>query len=144
MVGFYLLRSHAFHYGSQTTISVFHKNRTYDFRTSRCTWLPTRPLGRVRPNNNHAALVERFQPSALHERRQLGLYTNTDTPDTAHLMLGCLVLRHLQHGQHAAELIGRGKVGPYPEHLQRDHGPPSGGALQGSYENKEGGVMFIQ
>ena len=34
-------------------------------------------------NNNHAALVERFQPSMLHKLRQLGRYTNTDTPDTA-------------------------------------------------------------
>ena len=32
-------------------------------------------------NNNHAALGERFQPSALHKLRQLGIYTNTDTPD---------------------------------------------------------------
>ena len=39
----------------------------------------------VRPNNNnHAALPESFQPSTLHELRQLGLYTNTDTPDPAH------------------------------------------------------------
>ena len=43
----------------------------------------------VRPNNsnnsnNHAALVERFQPSTLHELRQLGLYNKTDTPDIAH------------------------------------------------------------
>ena len=35
-------------------------------------------------NNNHAALVELFQPSTLHKLRQLVLYTNTDTPDTAH------------------------------------------------------------
>ena len=35
-------------------------------------------------NNNHAALAELFQPSTLHKLRQLGLYTNTDTPDTAH------------------------------------------------------------
>ena len=43
----------------------------------------------VRPNNdnsknNHAALAELFQPSTLHKLGQLGLYTNTDTPDTAH------------------------------------------------------------
>ena len=42
----------------------------------------------VRPNNNnnnkHAALAERFQPSTLHKLQQLGLYNNTDTPDTAH------------------------------------------------------------
>ena len=31
--------------------------------------------------NNHAVLAERFQPSTLHKLRQLGLYTNTDTPD---------------------------------------------------------------
>ena len=35
-------------------------------------------------NNNHAALVERFQPSTLHKLRQLGHCTNTDTPDTAY------------------------------------------------------------
>ena len=35
-------------------------------------------------NNSHAALVERFQLSTRHKLRQLGLYTNTDTPDTAH------------------------------------------------------------
>ena len=28
--------------------------------------------------------MERFQPSTLHKLRQLGIYTNTDTPDTAH------------------------------------------------------------
>ena len=32
-------------------------------------------------NNIHAAQAERFQPSTLHKLRQLGLYTNTDTPD---------------------------------------------------------------
>ena len=32
-------------------------------------------------NNNHAALAERFQPSTLPKLRQLGVYTNTDTPD---------------------------------------------------------------
>ena len=35
-------------------------------------------------NNNHAALVEIFQPSTLYKLRQLGLYTNTDNPDIAH------------------------------------------------------------
>ena len=29
-------RSHAFRYGRKNTISVFHKNRTHDFRTNRC------------------------------------------------------------------------------------------------------------
>ena len=43
--------------------------------------------GGVRPknnndNNNHVTLVERFQASTLHKLRQLGLYTNIDTPDT--------------------------------------------------------------
>ena len=40
----------------------------------------------VRSNNkdNHAVLVERFQQSTLHKLRQLGLYTNTETPDTVH------------------------------------------------------------
>ena len=32
-------------------------------------------------NNNHATLVECFQPSTLHKLRQPGFYTNTDTPD---------------------------------------------------------------
>ena len=35
-------------------------------------------------NNNHAALAERFQPSTQHKLRRLDIYTNTDTPDTAH------------------------------------------------------------
>ena len=35
-------------------------------------------------NTNHAALAERFQPSTLHNLRRLDIYTNTDTPDTAH------------------------------------------------------------
>ena len=35
-------------------------------------------------NNNHAALAELFQPSTLHKLRQLGIYTNTDPPNTAH------------------------------------------------------------
>ena len=35
-------------------------------------------------NDNHAALAERFQPSTLHKLQQLGPYTDTDTPDTAH------------------------------------------------------------
>ena len=41
-------RSYVFRYdGSQNTISGFRKNRTHDFRASRCTWLSTRrPLGR--------------------------------------------------------------------------------------------------
>ena len=34
--------------------------------------------------HNHAALAERFQPSTLHKLRQLGPYTNADTPDTAY------------------------------------------------------------
>ena len=39
-------RSHAFRYGRQNRSSAFLKNRTNDFRTTGCTWLPTRPLGR--------------------------------------------------------------------------------------------------
>ena len=35
-------------------------------------------------NNNHAALAERFQPSTLHKLRQLGRFTNTNTPHTAY------------------------------------------------------------
>ena len=39
-------RSHTFRYRRQNTNSGFHKNRTHNFRTSRCTRLPTRPLAR--------------------------------------------------------------------------------------------------
>ena len=35
-------------------------------------------------NTNHAALAEHFQPNTLHKLRQLGLYTNTNTPDNAY------------------------------------------------------------
>ena len=35
-------------------------------------------------NNNHAALAECFQPSTPHKLGRLDIYTNTDTPDTAH------------------------------------------------------------
>ena len=40
----------------------------------------------VRPNNknNHATLVERFQPSTLHKLRQVRMYTYSDTPNNAH------------------------------------------------------------
>ena len=43
----------------------------------------------VRPNNNnknnnHASLAELFQPITLLKLRQLGIYNNTDTSDTAH------------------------------------------------------------
>ena len=40
-------------------------------------------LNKSNNNNNHAALAELFQSSTLHELRQLGPYSNTDTPDTA-------------------------------------------------------------
>ena len=36
-------RFHAFRYGRKNTNSGFHKNRTHDFRTTKCMWLPTRP-----------------------------------------------------------------------------------------------------
>ena len=39
-------------------------------------------------NNNLAALAERFQSSMLHKLRQLGIYTDTDTPDTGHQLHG--------------------------------------------------------
>ena len=42
-------------------------------------------------NNNHAVLAGLFQPSTLHKLRQLGLNTNTDTPDTAHQLLAEVV-----------------------------------------------------
>ena len=35
-------------------------------------------------NNNHSVLAELFQPRTLYKLRQLGIYTNTDTPDTPH------------------------------------------------------------
>ena len=38
----YSSRSPAFRYGSQNPIFRFHKNRTQNLRTSKCTWLPTR------------------------------------------------------------------------------------------------------
>ena len=41
----------------------------------------TRYRGVCPNNNNHAALAECFQPITLHKLRQLGLSTNTDTPD---------------------------------------------------------------
>ena len=34
--------------------------------------------------NNHATLADLFHRNTLHRLRQLGLYTNTDTPSTAH------------------------------------------------------------
>ena len=39
---------HAFHYRRNSTTSGFHKNRIHNFRTSRCSWLPTRPLNKLR------------------------------------------------------------------------------------------------
>ena len=48
------------------------------------TGVATRYRGVRLNNNNHATLPECFQPSTLHKLRQLGLYTNTNTPDTAH------------------------------------------------------------
>ena len=55
--------------------------------TRRAAAEPTGPVTRyrgVRPNNNnHATLAKHFQLNALHEL-QLGLYTNTDTPDNVH------------------------------------------------------------
>ena len=44
IVEFYLLAFSHFRYRRKNTNSGFHKNRTHDFRTSRCTWLPSRPL----------------------------------------------------------------------------------------------------
>ena len=38
--------SRAFRHGKKNTNYGFPENRTHGFRTSRCTWLPTRPLGR--------------------------------------------------------------------------------------------------
>ena len=81
----------------------------------------------VRSNNNdiHAVLVERFQQSTLHKLRQLGLYTNTETPDTAH---------QLDTEAVAVKVIytmTNTKPSPSPKHLQGGHWPPPGGALEG-------------
>ena len=35
-------------------------------------------------NNNHATLADLFHRNTPHKLRQLGLYTNTNTPNTAH------------------------------------------------------------
>ena len=106
------------------------------------TGVVTRYTG-VRPNNNsnnenHAALVERFQPSTLHELRQLGIYPNTVTPDTAHQLDAEAVAAEVvyAHDQHAAELFGRGGIGPYPKHLRGGHAPP-GGAKKAALIMKE-------
>ena len=40
--------------------------------------------GNIINNNKHTTLAERFQPSTLHKLRQLGLYSNTVTPDEQH------------------------------------------------------------
>ena len=56
--------------------------------TWRATVELTRAIARyraIRPNSsNHVTLTDLFQPSSLHELRQLDLYTNTDTLNTAH------------------------------------------------------------
>ena len=72
-------------------------------------------------NNNHTTLAERFQPSTRDELQQLDLYTNTDTPDTAH--------------QLDAEAIAA-KIRSYPENL-RGYGPPPGGTLESSIGQKD-------
>ena len=46
LVEFYLLTFSRLPLRKKQHNSGFHKKRTHDFRTSRCTWLPTRPLGR--------------------------------------------------------------------------------------------------
>ena len=72
-------------------------------------------------NNNHTTLEKRFQPSTRDELRQLDLYTNADTPDTAH--------------QLDAEAIAA-KIRSYPENL-RGYGFPPGGTLEGSIGQKD-------
>ena len=49
--------------------------------------------------NNHVTLAEHFQPSTLHELRQLGLYTNTDTPDVANRLDGEAVAADVAYTQ---------------------------------------------
>ena len=69
------------------TGAAIHKNRIHRPNVVRrrsvaeLTDAVTRYRG-VRPNNNnHAALAECLQPNTLHKLRQLGVSTNTDTPD---------------------------------------------------------------
>ena len=85
-----------------------------------------RPNNNNNNNNNHTALAERFQLSILHELRQLGLYINMDTPNTAHQLdaeaVAAEVAYTLPNTQ--VELFGRGRIGPHPEHLQGGHGLP--------------------
>ena len=47
--------------------------------------------------NNYVSLVEKVQPSTLHELRQLGFYTNTDTLDTAHQLDAEVVTAEVDH-----------------------------------------------
>ena len=67
-------------------------------------------------NNNHAALAKCFQAGTLHKLRQLGCYTNTDTPDTAHqLDAEAVPTEGRPHqDQPAVELFRRGRIGPCP------------------------------
>ena len=111
---------------------------------------------RVRPkndnnnNNDHAALVERFQPSTLYKLRQLGFYTNTDTPDTAHQLDAKAVVPEVVYIMTNTQpsCSGGGGTGPYPEHLQGDHGLLPGGVLEGSvrqgnFESGKHGVFNL-
>ena len=59
------LPTHDFRYGSQNTNSGFHRNRTHDFRTSRCTWLRTRPLGRRVTHIHKRLLLPTKPPTCL-------------------------------------------------------------------------------
>ena len=58
-------RSPAFRHGSQNKKYDFRKNRTHGFRTSRCTWLPTRPLASQRRVQNNSERLSDSQFSEL-------------------------------------------------------------------------------
>ena len=71
--------------GRYQTNRIHRSNAVTQRAAAELTGAVTRYRG-VRPNNNnnHAALMEPFEPSTLHKLRQLGLCTSTDTPNTAH------------------------------------------------------------
>ena len=106
--------------------------------TWRATVELTRAIARyraIRPNSsNHVTLTDLFQPSSLHELRQLDLYTNTDTLNTAHQLDADVVATEVAYTMTDTQPScsgGRG-IGSDPEHLQGGHGPTPGGALEGS------------
>ena len=84
----------------------------------------------VRPNNNnnnnHATLEERFQSSTLHKLRQLGLYTNTGTPDTAHQLHAEVVVAGVAYTMTSTEpsCSGEGESDSLPNTVEEAMGLP--------------------